>query len=165
MKRALPALVLSVAALIPIWRYTPSIGSSAQAPPSGAEALSPPAPPSNSAAPPAGSAGSSAPPESSPGSSAPPTTAASGPQVIAGSTVPTEKGDVQVEVTLTAGRITAVRALKAPPHPQTAAALPKLVEATLEAQSADIDAVTGATVTSDGYRESLQAALDLKSGA
>ncbi|MGW1927188.1 hypothetical protein ACWCQ0_51730, partial [Streptomyces massasporeus] len=47
--------------------YTPSIGSSAQAPPSGAEALSPPAPPSNSAAPPAGSAGSSAPPESSPG--------------------------------------------------------------------------------------------------
>ncbi|WP_329625257.1 FMN-binding protein [Streptomyces sp. NBC_01255] len=68
-------------------------------------------------------------------------------------------------MTLTAGRITAVRALKAPPHPQTTAALPKLVEATLEAQSADIDAVTGATITSDGYRESLQAALDLKSGA
>ncbi|MCB8901155.1 MULTISPECIES: FMN-binding protein [unclassified Streptomyces] len=164
MKRALPALVLSVAALIPIWRYTPSIGSSAQPPPSGAEALSPPAPSSNPTAPPASSSDSSAPPDSSPGSSAPPTTA-TGPQVIAGSTVPTEKGDVQVEVTLTAGRITAVRALKAPPHPQTTAALPKLVEATLEAQSADIDAVTGATITSDGYRESLQAALDLKNGA
>ncbi|MFD3993226.1 FMN-binding protein [Streptomyces sp. NPDC058583] len=164
MKRALPALVLSVAALIPIWRYTPSIGSSAQAPPSPAEALSPPVPSSNSTAPPASSSDSSAPPASSPGSSASPTTAA-GPQVIAGSTVPTEKGDVQVEVTLSAGRITSIRALKAPPHPQTVAALPKLVEATLEAQSADIDAVTGATITSDGYRESLQAALDLKSGA
>ncbi|MER5932064.1 FMN-binding protein [Streptomyces sp. NPDC002054] len=137
MKRALPALVLSVAALIPVWRYTPSTGTSAQAPPTPAEALPPPTPSSSS----------------------------SGNQVIAGSTVPTEKGAVQVEVTLTAGRITSVRALKAPPHPQTAEALPQLIEATLDAQSADIDAVTGATITSDGYKESLQAALDRKSGA
>lgn len=84
--------------------------------------------------------------------------------MIAGSTVPTAKGAVQVEVTLTAGRITSVRALKAPRHPQTTAALPQLIESTLDAQSADIDAVTGATITSDGYKESLQAALDRKSG-
>ncbi|MFE9663132.1 FMN-binding protein [Streptomyces sp. NPDC005955] len=143
MRRALPVLVLSVAALIPVWRYTPSIATSAQAPPSPTEGPAPSAPSSDT----------SVPPSSSPGT-----------RVIAGATIPTEKGDVQVEVTLTAGRITAVKALKAPAHPQTTAALPKLIEATLEAQSADIDAVTGATITSDGYRDSLQAALDQRTG-
>ncbi len=43
---------------------------------------------------------------------------------------------------------------------QTTAAVPTLIEETLEAQSADIDTVSGATITSDGYTESLQAALD-----
>jgi uncharacterized protein with FMN-binding domain len=37
-----------------------------------------------------------------------------------------------------------------------------LIKETLAAQSADIDTVSGATITSDGYRESLQAALDAK---
>lgn len=49
------------------------------------------------------------------------------------------------------------------PAEQTTAAVPKLIEATLEAQSADIDAVPGAAITSDGYRESLQAALGRRS--
>ncbi|MFJ3658379.1 FMN-binding protein [Streptomyces nigra] len=31
-----------------------------------------------------------------------------------------------------------------------------------EAQDADIDTVSGATITSDGYKESLQAAMDAK---
>jgi uncharacterized protein with FMN-binding domain len=35
-----------------------------------------------------------------------------------------------------------------------------LVEATLSAQSAQIDTVSGATYTSEGYRQSLQSALD-----
>ena len=39
-------------------------------------------------------------------------------------------------------------------------ALPQLRQEVLAAQSAQVDAVSGATVTSDGYRESLQAALD-----
>ena len=39
-------------------------------------------------------------------------------------------------------------------------ALPQLVRATLDAQSADIDMVSGATVTSEGYLQSLQSALD-----
>ncbi|MFF1272053.1 FMN-binding protein [Streptomyces marokkonensis] len=81
-------------------------------------------------------------------------------RVVAGPAVDTEKGTVQVEVTLDGDRITAVRMLRQPDHPQTTAAVPVLVEETLEAQSADIDAVSGATVTSDGYKESLQAALD-----
>ena len=39
-------------------------------------------------------------------------------------------------------------------------ALPILAQEALAAQSADIDTVSGATVTSDGYIDSLQAALD-----
>ena len=41
-------------------------------------------------------------------------------------------------------------------------ALPILVKETLAAQSASIDMVSGATVTSDGYLTSLQSALDQK---
>ncbi|MFD5264599.1 FMN-binding protein, partial [Streptomyces sp. NPDC058335] len=83
-------------------------------------------------------------------------------QVVEGTTVGTEKGDVQVEVTFEGGEITAVRMLRQPNHPQTTAAVPTLVSETLEAQSADIDTVSGATLTSEGYKESLQAAIDAK---
>ncbi len=41
-----------------------------------------------------------------------------------------------------------------------AEALPILVQETIDAQSAKIDMVSGATVTSDGYVSSLQSALD-----
>jgi uncharacterized protein with FMN-binding domain len=41
-----------------------------------------------------------------------------------------------------------------------AQALPILIQETLHAQSAQIDMVSGATVTSDGYLQSLQSALD-----
>ena len=40
-------------------------------------------------------------------------------------------------------------------------ALPRLSEQVLQAQSADIDGVSGATVTSDSYRQSLRSALSL----
>lgn len=39
-------------------------------------------------------------------------------------------------------------------------ALPILISETLDAQDANIDMVSGATYTSEGYRESLQSALD-----
>jgi uncharacterized protein with FMN-binding domain len=41
-----------------------------------------------------------------------------------------------------------------------AQALPILIQETLDQQSASIDMVSGATVTSDGYLQSLQSALD-----
>jgi uncharacterized protein with FMN-binding domain len=135
-KRAIPVLVLSVAGLIPVWRYAPShdTGSS----PAPAQAAAP----------------ASTPPASSSGGT---TTT-----VVSGSLVDTEKGPVRVEVTLDGDEIASVRMLQQPDHPQTTAAVPKLIEETLQAQSADIDTVSGATVTSDGYKESLQAALDAK---
>ena len=39
-------------------------------------------------------------------------------------------------------------------------ALPILIQETIDAQSAQIDMVSGATVTSTGYVQSLQSALD-----
>ncbi|MFG2129898.1 FMN-binding protein [Streptomyces sp. NPDC048751] len=127
MKRAIPVLVLSVAGLIPVWRYEPSTGST-----SATEATTPASTPS----------------------------ASSGSTTFTGTTVTTEKGDVQVQVTYDGGKITAVRMLKQPNHPQTTAAVPKLIAETLEAQSADIDTVSGATITTEGYKKSLQAAID-----
>jgi uncharacterized protein with FMN-binding domain len=40
--------------------------------------------------------------------------------------------------------------------------VPKLIAETLTAQRADTDTVSGATVTSHGYKKSLQAAIDAK---
>ena len=77
----------------------------------------------------------------------------------------TRWGPVQVQITVSAGTITAVDVLQYPhgngkDQQINAYALPILVQDTLSAQSANIDMVSGATVTSDGYVESLQAALD-----
>lgn len=141
MKRAIPVLVLSVAGLIPVWRYEPSLGTPTT------EAASPASTPSAES--------DSAEPGSSESGSAAGT-------VVKGSTVNTDKGPVQVQVTFAGDRITAVKMLQQPNHPQTTAAVPQLVAETLEAQSADVDTVSGATITSDGYKESLQAAIDAK---
>jgi uncharacterized protein with FMN-binding domain len=84
---------------------------------------------------------------------------------VTGATADTRWGPVQVRATLAAGRITAVDVVQYPTanHKDqeiNADAVPTLVQETLEAQSADVDVVSGATVTSDGYLQSLQSALD-----
>ncbi|MGW6791678.1 FMN-binding protein [Streptomyces chartreusis] len=151
MKRAIPVLVLSVAGLIPVWRYEPSLGT----PPT--EAASPASTPSAESG--AAESGSSESGSSDSGSSDSGSAAGT---VVKGSTVNTDKGPVQVQVAFAGDRITAVKMLQQPNHPQTTAAVPQLVAETLEAQSADVDTVSGATITSDGYKESLQAAIDAK---
>jgi uncharacterized protein with FMN-binding domain len=77
----------------------------------------------------------------------------------------TRWGPVQVEITVAGGTVTDVSVVDYPDgngkdQQINARALPVLVQETLDAQSADIDMVSGATVTSDGYVESLQSALD-----
>jgi uncharacterized protein with FMN-binding domain len=85
--------------------------------------------------------------------------------VVNGTVARTRWGPVQVRVTIASGRITDVSAIQYPngngrDQQINVSALPKLRAEVIAAQSADIDVVSGATVTSDGYRESLQAALD-----
>jgi uncharacterized protein with FMN-binding domain len=82
-----------------------------------------------------------------------------------GPVVQTRWGPIQVAVTVSGGKITDVAVPTYPtgnPRDEeiNAYALPVLRQAVLNAQSANIDTVSGATVTSDGYKQSLQAALD-----
>lgn len=136
MKRALPVLVLTAAALVPLLRFEPS--------PATSTTVSSPAGPSNSSG-----TSSAAPPD--PGS-----------QVVAGATVSTRYGNVQVEVTFSGGEITSVRMLQQPDSGPTRMAVPQLIEETLTAQSADVDSVSGATTTSGAYVDSLQSAIDAR---
>jgi uncharacterized protein with FMN-binding domain len=72
---------------------------------------------------------------------------------------------VQVQITVTNGKITKATAVVYPTENGrdqeiNAYAVPTLQQETLSAQSAQIDMVSGATYTSDGYIQSLQSALD-----
>ncbi len=74
-------------------------------------------------------------------------------------------GNVQISVVVSGGKITDINFLQMPDsegHSQevTAFAEPLLKQVTLQKQSAQIDFVSGATQTSEGYQQSLQAALD-----
>ncbi|SEE66729.1 FMN-binding domain-containing protein [Streptomyces sp. 3213] len=144
MKRVIPVLVLSVAGLIPVWRYEPSIGTTTSSSSTATtEAASTPTPSASSSA-----SGS--------------TSSGSAKKVVQGTAINTDKGTVQVQVTFEGDRISAVSMLQQPDHPQTTAAVPVLIEETLKAQSSKIDTVSGATITSDAYVQSLQAAIDAK---
>ncbi|MCT9106591.1 FMN-binding protein [Streptomyces mirabilis] len=92
-------------------------------------------------------------------------TKSTGTKTVTGDTIQTRWGPVQVRVTLKNGKITDVTAVSYPsdnPRDQeiNSYALPQLRREALAAQSARIDSVSGATYTSDGYRQSLQSALD-----
>ncbi|MBY8344234.1 FMN-binding protein [Streptomyces spinosirectus] len=95
--------------------------------------------------------------------------AVTGTKTTTGDTVQTRWGPVQVRITVKNGRLTEVTAVTYPtenPRDQeiNSFALPRLRSEALQAQSADIDTVSGATYTSDGYRQSLQSALDSARG-
>ena len=78
----------------------------------------------------------------------------------------TQWGPVQVEITVDGRRRSPTSASCSTPAATARDieindyALPILVQETLDAQSAEIDMVSGATVTSVGYLQSLQSALD-----
>ncbi|MFF0222352.1 FMN-binding protein [Streptomyces sp. NPDC004629] len=104
-------------------------------------------------------------PASSAGASASATAPAAGSKTVTGDTAQTRWGPVQVRVTVRGGRLTDATAVVYPQdNPRdrqlSAYALPQLRREALAAQSAQIDTVSGATYTSDGYRQSLQSALD-----
>jgi len=92
-------------------------------------------------------------------------TATTGSTTVTGDTTSTRWGPVQVELTVANGSITDVSVLQYPngngkDQQINARALPVLIQETLDAQNANIDMVSGATVTSEGYLQSLQSALD-----
>ena len=92
-------------------------------------------------------------------------TPAAGTTTVTGTPASTRWGPVQVQLTVAGKKITAVDVVQYPngngrDQEINSYAIPTLVQETLSAQSANIDMVSGATVTSDGYLTSLQSALD-----
>lgn len=84
---------------------------------------------------------------------------------VAGDAASTRWGPVQVELTINGTKITKVTVVQSPSeNPKDVEindyALPILTQETTTSQSADIDMVSGATVTSEGYLQSLQSAID-----
>ncbi|HEY0718127.1 MAG TPA: FMN-binding protein [Streptosporangiaceae bacterium] len=90
---------------------------------------------------------------------------AAGGKVVTGDVINGPYGPSQVAITLAGGKITKVTVLQHTDDGLNSQqidgnALPKLAAETLAAQSARIDAVSGASYTSAGYVKSLQSALD-----
>jgi uncharacterized protein with FMN-binding domain len=107
------------------------------------------------------SSGSSSTPSRSSSSPAPSSTA----KTYTGDVAETRWGPVQVRITVAASKITKVTVVQQPSgNPKDTEindyAQPILIQDSIDAQSAQIDMVSGATVTSDGYLQSLQSAID-----
>jgi hypothetical protein len=89
----------------------------------------------------------------------------SGPRTVTGNVFANRYGDVQVAVVLNGNQITDVQALQMPfdrarSKDISDQAAPLLHDEVIQAQSAQIDTIGGATYTSESYARSLQSALD-----
>jgi uncharacterized protein with FMN-binding domain len=113
----------------------------------------------------ANQAGSQAQPSAQPSQTAGGSAAA---KTVTGAVSQTQYGPVQVRITVSGGKITKAEAIQAPSGGQssekTTLSVPKLNQEAVAAGSADIDSVSGATYTSEGYKKSLQSALDQAGG-
>jgi uncharacterized protein with FMN-binding domain len=77
----------------------------------------------------------------------------------------TRYGNVQVEITVAGGKITKADVLQVPwesgrDQEINSSAVPVLNSEAVQTQSSNIDMVSGATFTSQGYIQSLQSAID-----
>jgi len=82
-----------------------------------------------------------------------------------GASVSNPYGNVQVKVTVKGGQLPRVTFLDLPYGDPTSQSIsdqvaPVLAQQAIDAQSANVAGISGATYTSDGYRQSLQSALD-----
>jgi uncharacterized protein with FMN-binding domain len=158
MRRISLWLFSTVAALVLLFSYRTSTNSPAQASAAQTTINEQSTTPTTSASPSPTTSSSSGTSSASSGTS-------NAAKTYTGSVASTRWGDVQVSITVTDGKITDVAV---PVYPSengkdqeiNAYALPVLRQETLDAQSANIDTVSGATVTSNGYLQSLQSALD-----
>jgi uncharacterized protein with FMN-binding domain len=113
----------------------------------------------------ASSGGSGASSSGSPNSGSTGASAQAATATYQGTAVQTRFGTVQVQVAVSGGTITDVTALQLTDDDRKSIqisnrAAPLLRSEVLAAQSADVQTISGATVTSNAYLTSLQAALD-----
>jgi uncharacterized protein with FMN-binding domain len=160
--RAVAALVATAAAVVLMISF--------RTPPTGAvgTGASLPAQPSSSGTPSSGSSTTSGGPPAGPQPPTPtPSPRSNGFKsgTFTGTDYPNQFGDVQVKLTVSGGRITDVTAVQYPTDRARSAlisqqAIPLLREEVLQAQTANIDILGGATFTTESYAESVQSALD-----
>ena len=86
-----------------------------------------------------------------------------------GPTVDVNWGYVQVQATIQNGKINDVQFVQFPSDRRTSPsinsiAVPELQQEAIQAQSANVDIISGATLTSEGFQMSLQSALDQARG-
>ena len=98
-----------------------------------------------------------------------PTATPGGNATLIGPAVETPYGSVQVEAKLSGGRIVDIVAMELPSDRRLSQQISQYVEPilhdeALQAQSAQIDGISGATWTSGAYAKSLQGALDQRHG-
>ena len=146
------------------------VGAETTAAGSGATTVSSPAATAPPSASPSASAGAAPTPSDSsapsPSATAAPAAPATSPKVVDGAVENTRYGPVQVELTFTGTQITAVKTLQSPSGGRSdeinSYATPQLEQEVMKSQSANIDTVSGATYTSDAYKQSVQSAIDQK---
>jgi uncharacterized protein with FMN-binding domain len=162
MRRAVPAAIVTLIGLAALLTFKSSPGvptksSSALHRKGGVAAAAPPRGTTSTAPPAVGGA--------RPVTGTTPTTHAGAVRTIDGDPFDNPYGTVQVRVTLQGTRITGVTPLQMPVDRQYSAELsqqaaPLLLQEVLQAQSAQIDILGGASYTSQSYAQSLQSALD-----
>jgi uncharacterized protein with FMN-binding domain len=155
MRRVLFAVSGTIAGLVMLLSFKTQV-----TPASVPAAASTPDTTGGSAADPTVGAGTSAPAPAPSGGAA-----STGTKTVTGAAADTRWGPVQVQITVTDGAVTAVTAVEYPQNNGrdieiNSYAVPQLNQEATAAKSATIDTVSGATVTSDGYIQSLQSALD-----
>lgn len=181
MKKAIPAIAVSAAGLTWLLHAQGLIDATASPTKAGSTDLATGAPSTGSPTTrattpttfprpvPGGDEEDGGPVRANPSSSTTPPSTVSGPtgsgRTLDGPVIDTKWGPVQVEVVLDGSRIVDVKAPQYPTHARRSQeindqALPMLHQQVMQAQSAQIDGVGGATYTTDGYVQSLQAALD-----
>jgi len=175
-RRVVTVIVVTIGGIVLLASFHTSPGVATRPVARGRSALQPPAggtPPTSGTG---SGAGRPSPPATNPGTSpapngtgrppttAPPTTVSAS-RTVVGPVVSNRYGDVQVEVVVRDGQLQDVESLELPSDRQrsqyiNSIAGPELRQEALQARSANIDVISGATYTSQSYAQSLQSALD-----
>jgi uncharacterized protein with FMN-binding domain len=161
MLRAIVALggtAAGLAALLSFKTHVPAVAAAAAMPNTTSSAASAPASKSGGSGTKSGSASKTG--KATGGGTGSATT-----RTVTGKVENTQYGPMQIQLVLAGKKISKVNVLQQTNTGSNSAvidanALPKLTSETLTAQSARIDAVSGATYTSQGYIASLQSAVD-----
>ena len=168
MNRAIPAAIITVVGLGALASFKSTSGLPTKS--SSALVVPRSTAPASTAPPRSATSPTTAP--QSPGQTSPGTTPTTGApattsqtRTLTGDPVGNRYGTVQVKVTLQGNQITDIVAVQMPDSHERSVEIsqqaePILRQEALQAQSAQIDILSGATYTSESYAQSLQAALD-----